>query len=107
MLELIGWNVGMSTLAAILLVAGALIFGVIAQLIGEVRFGYEWVFTAVAALVGGWLGSEAFGTFSTWGPVFEDLYIVSALIGGFIVGGVVDFVVRRSTGGAYFEPRPI
>lgn len=107
MLELFGWNFGMTLLAGILLVVGALALGAIAQYVGQVRIGYEWVFTAAAALVGGWLGSEAFGTLSTWGPVFDDLYILPALIGGFIVGGVVDFVVRRYTGGVYFEPRPI
>jgi uncharacterized membrane protein YeaQ/YmgE (transglycosylase-associated protein family) len=107
MLELIGWNVGMTATAAILLVLGAAILGAVAQLIGRVEVGYEWIFTAVAALVGGWFGSEAFGTLSAWGPVFEDLYILPALMGGVVLGGVVDIVVRRSTGGHYLEPRPI
>jgi len=107
MLDLLGWNVGMTPVAAILLVLGALIFGAIAQVIGRVVVGYEWIFTAVAALVGGWIGSEALGTLSTWGPVFDDLYVLPAVIGGVILGGLVDVIVRRSTGGAYFEPRPI
>jgi len=107
MLDLFGWNVGMTPIAAILLVLGALIFGAIAQVIGRVVVGYEWIFTAVAALAGGWIGSEALGALSTWGPVFDDLYVLPAVIGGVILGGVVDVIVRRSTGGAYFEPRPI
>jgi uncharacterized membrane protein YeaQ/YmgE (transglycosylase-associated protein family) len=107
MLDLFGWNVGMTPVAAILLVLGALIFGAIAQVIGRVVVGYEWIFTAVAALAGGWIGSEALGALSTWGPVFDDLYVLPAVIGGAILGGVVDVIVRRSTGGAYFEPRPI
>jgi len=107
MLDLFGWNVGMTPIAAILLVLGALIFGAIAQVIGRVVVGYEWIFTAVAALAGGWIGSEALGALSTWGPVFDDLYVLPAVIGGAILGGVVDVIVRRSTGGAYFEPRPI
>lgn len=107
MFEPFGWNVGMSALATILLFVGALVFGAIAQYIGHVRFGYEWVFTAVAALVGAWFGSEAFGTLSTLGLEFEGLYIVPALIGGIVVGGVVDFIVRRYTHGYYLEPRPI
>ena len=68
MLELGNWNVGMSTLAAVLLVAGALLVGAIAQFIGDGRAGYHWAVVALATLVGGWLGSEAFGTFSTWAP---------------------------------------
>ncbi len=49
MLELIGWDVGMSTFAAVLLVVGALIIGVLAYLIGEMTFGYEWATTGLAA----------------------------------------------------------
>jgi uncharacterized membrane protein YeaQ/YmgE (transglycosylase-associated protein family) len=107
MLDLFGWNVGMTGVAALMLVLGALILGAIAQIIGRVVVGYEWIFTALAALVGGWIGSEALGTLSTWGPVFDDLYILPALIGGIVLGGLVDVVVRRSTGGSYLEPRPI
>lgn len=109
MLELIGWNVGMTLVAAVLLVIGALVIGAIAQYIGRVVIGYEWVFTAVAALVGGWLGSEAFGTLSAWGPVFDGLYILPALIGGVVLGAATDAVVRYATGGTYLEPhaRPI
>lgn len=107
-LVLIEWNVGMSALAAIVLVLGALILGGITQFIGEPRIGFEWLFPAAAVLVGGWLGSEAFGTASTWGPAFEGLYIVPALIGGVILGAVVDVIVRYLSGGSYtHEPRPI
>jgi uncharacterized membrane protein YeaQ/YmgE (transglycosylase-associated protein family) len=81
MFEPFGWNVGMTPIAAILLVLGALIFGAIAQVIGRVVVGYEWIFTAVAALVGAWIGSEALGTLSTWGPEFEGLYVLPAVIG--------------------------
>jgi uncharacterized membrane protein YeaQ/YmgE (transglycosylase-associated protein family) len=108
MLELIGWDVGMSGFAALLLVIGALLLGAVPQFIGEARIGYEWVFTAVAVLVGGWLGSEAFGALSTWGAEFEGLFILPALIGGVVLGGIVDIVTRYVTGGSYtHEPRPI
>jgi uncharacterized membrane protein YeaQ/YmgE (transglycosylase-associated protein family) len=107
-LVIVEWNVGMSALAAILLVVGALVIGAISQFIGEPRIGFEWLFTAAGVLVGGWLGSEAFGTASTWGPEFEGLYILPALIGGVILGAVVDVIVRFATGGTYtHEPRPI
>lgn len=82
--------------------------GVIAQFIGETRTGYEWLIAGIAALVGGWLGSEAFGTVSTWGPEVENFFVLPALIGGVVVGGVVDAVVRTLTGGSFVaHARPI
>lgn len=107
MLELIGWDVGMTLFEVIVLILFALVFGAIAQFIGRTNIGYEWILAAMGALVGGWLGSEAFGTVSTWGPVIDGLYLVPALIGGVILGTVVDAVARLWTGGAYLEPRPI
>ena len=108
MLDLFGWDVGMSTLAAVLLVVGALVIGVIPQFIGDVTVGWEWAATAVAALVGGYLGSEALGTLSTWGPVFEGLYIVPALIGAVVLGAVMDAALRYTTEGSYtHSARPI
>lgn len=109
MLDLFGWDVGMSLFAAILLIAGGLLIGVLASMIGEVRVGWEWAATAAAALVGGYLGSEALGGASTWGPVFEGLYIVPAIIGGLVLGVFVDALSRYSTAGSYVrhEARPI
>lgn len=101
MLEIVNWNVGMSTLAGVLLIAGALLIGVIAQFIGEVKVAFHWAVVALAALVGGWLGSEALGTLSTWGPEFEGLYIVPAILGGLILGTIADVVARYSTEGSY------
>ncbi|HET7142156.1 MAG TPA: GlsB/YeaQ/YmgE family stress response membrane protein [Candidatus Limnocylindria bacterium] len=106
MLELIGWNVGMNLGEAVLLVAGALVIGAIAQYIGRPGFGYDWLFTAAAALVGGWIGSEAFGTLSTWGPAFDGLYLLPALIGAVVLGGVVDALSRTVAGGTY-APNPV
>lgn len=108
MLDLFGWDVGMSASAAILLVLGAMILGVITHFIGDVMTGWEGPVAALAALVGGWLGSEAFGTFSTWGYAFEGLYVVPALIGGIVLGFVVDAIVRSLTQGSYaHHARPI
>ena len=108
MLELIGWNLGMSSLAAFFLIVGAIVIGVIAQLVGEVRLGWEWAATAAAALVGGYLGSEALGALSTVGPAFEGLYVVTAIVGGIVLGAAVDAILRSSTRGSYMhESRPI
>jgi uncharacterized membrane protein YeaQ/YmgE (transglycosylase-associated protein family) len=108
MLELFGWQIGMDWAGVLLLVGGALVLGVIAQFIGETRTGYEWLIAGIAALAGGWLGSEAFGTLSTWGPDVGSLYLLPALIGGVVLGGVIDAVVRTMTGGSFVtHPRPI
>lgn len=108
MLDLFGWDVGMSTIAALLLVVGALVIGGAAHVIGEVTLGYEWAITGLAALVGGYLASEAFAGLSTWGPVFEGLYVLPAVIGAIIVGGIVDAIVRMATQGSYtHQARPI
>ncbi|HET8571623.1 MAG TPA: hypothetical protein VFN14_07015 [Candidatus Limnocylindria bacterium] len=108
MLELFDWNVGMSGIAVILLIAGALVLGAVPLFVGEPKTGYEWLVSAAAVLVGGWLGSEAFGSLSTFGPAFDGLYLVTALIGGIVLGVVVDAAVRYMTGGSYTHaPRPV
>lgn len=108
MLDLFGWDVGMSTLAAVLLVGGAVVIGIASYFIGEVHVGYEGFTTGLAALVGGYLGSEAFGTWSTWGWEIQGLFVFPAVIGAIILGSVVDFLVRRTTEGTYSrELRPI
>jgi uncharacterized membrane protein YeaQ/YmgE (transglycosylase-associated protein family) len=107
MLDLFGWDVGMSTAAAAILLVGALVIGGITQIIGETR-AFHWLPVAAGAFLGGYLGSEAFGSLSTWGPEFEGLYIVPALIGGAIVGAIVDGLTRYAAHETYVsEPRPI
>ena len=108
MLDLFGWDVGMSTFAALLLVVGALLIGVIAQFIGDVNVSWEWAVIGIAALVGGYLGSEAFGSVRRGGPEIDGFFVLPALIGAVIVGGVVDVVVRMTTAGSYVhQARPI
>jgi uncharacterized membrane protein YeaQ/YmgE (transglycosylase-associated protein family) len=108
MLELFDWNVGMSGIAVILLIAGALVLGALPLFVGEPKTGYEWLVSAAAVLVGGWLGSEAFGSLSTFGPAFDGLYLVTALIGGIVLGVIVDAATRYATGGSYTHaPRPV
>ena len=108
MVDFFGWQIGMDWIGLLLLVGGALVVGVIAQFIGETRTGYEWLIAGIGALVGGWIASESFGTLSTWGPAVAGFYVLPALIGGVVLGGVVDAVARTMTGGSYVaHPRPI
>ena len=45
---------------------------------------------------------------STWGPEIDGFFVLPALIGAVIVGGVVDVVVRMTTAGSYVhQARPI
>ena len=108
MLDLLGWDVGMSLLAALLLIATSLVIGGLASLVGEVRMRGEWALTSVGALVGGWLGSEALGAASTWGPEFQGWFILPSIIGAVVVGAIVDVITRLATHGSYTaHPRPI
>ena len=107
MLDLFGWDVGMSTAAAAILLVGALVIGGITQIIGETR-AFHWLPVAAGAFLGGYLGSEAFGSLSTWGPEFEGLYIVPALIGAGILGAIVDGLTRYAAHESYLpEPGPV
>ena len=108
MLALFGWNVGMSGFAVIVLIAGAVVLGAVPLFIGSARTGYEWLFSSVGVLVGGWLGSEAFGGLSTFGPAYDGLYLLPALAGGTILGALVDVAVRYVNAGSYTAAsRPI
>lgn len=101
MLDLFGWDVGMSALAAVLLVLGALVIGASTYAVGRVAVGYEGLVTGTAALVGGYVGSEALGRISTWGPSFEGLYVLPAVIAAVVLGSVVDALLRYATDGTY------
>lgn len=84
-----------------ILVAGSLIFGGIAQLIGETRTGYEWLVDAIGAAIGALVASEFIIAWQALGPVVDGLAIVPALIGGLVVGLVVEIATRLITGGHY------
>jgi uncharacterized membrane protein YeaQ/YmgE (transglycosylase-associated protein family) len=108
MLELIGWNAGMTGSAVALLFVAAIVVGVLVQNIGKASFDYEWVVTGVAAFIGGWLGSEALGAASTWGPEWEGMYLVPAFIGAIVLAGLLSVALRYVSGGTQVShPRPI
>jgi len=85
----------------LVLLAGALLFGVLAQLIGETRTGYEWLVDGIAAAVGALVASEFIISARTWEPVWDGLALVPALIGGIVVGVVIELATRYLTGGRY------
>ena len=90
----------------ILLSVGAIVFGGVAQLIGETRTGFEWLVVAIAAGVGALFASEFIVAWQTFQPVWDGLALVPALIGGLVVGVVVEMTTRYVTGGTY-SGRPI
>jgi uncharacterized membrane protein YeaQ/YmgE (transglycosylase-associated protein family) len=91
----------MGVLGWVVLIVGALLFGVIAQFVGETRTGFEWLVDAIAAGVGAVVASEFITAWRATGPVFEGLAIVPALIGGLVLGLIVEVATRYATGGTY------
>lgn len=85
----------MGTTGFIVLLAGALVLGIIVQYVGQARSGFDWLVTAVAAAVGSYVASEWLGGASTWGPQLDGLYILPALIGAIVLGAVVEYAARR------------
>jgi uncharacterized membrane protein YeaQ/YmgE (transglycosylase-associated protein family) len=85
----------------LVLLAGALLFGVIAQFVGETRTGYEWLVDGIAAALGAVIASEFIISARTFEPVWDGLAIVPAIIGGLVVGIVVELITRSATGGRY------
>jgi uncharacterized membrane protein YeaQ/YmgE (transglycosylase-associated protein family) len=85
----------------LLLIVGAALFGIAAQLIGETPNSFEWVVDGIAAGVGALVASEFIVAWQATGPVFDGLAIVPALVGGLAVGLVVAFATRFVTGGRF------
>jgi uncharacterized membrane protein YeaQ/YmgE (transglycosylase-associated protein family) len=84
-----------------LMVAAALIFGIVAQYIGETHTGYEWLVDAVAFFAGALIASEFVTAWRTIEPVWDQMALVPALLGGLVLGIVVELVTRFATGGRY------
>ncbi len=93
--------------AAISLVVGAVVLGVVLQLIGDVRFGYEWVITAVAAFAGGFVCTEWITAFREVDPVWDSMAVIPAVGGLLVVGVVVDAILRFATHGSYIHHVPV
>ncbi len=83
---------------AVVIVA-ALILGALVQLYLRPKTPYEWVIAGAGAGVGAWLASEI--TWTQWftgltdlGPQFDGLLIIPAVIGGLVLGAIVEGVAR-------------
>ncbi|HEX5013074.1 MAG TPA: hypothetical protein VFV72_02860 [Candidatus Limnocylindrales bacterium] len=85
----------------LLLIAGAILFGVAAQFIGQAETRFEWLADAIAAGIGGLVASEFVVAWRTFEPVVDGLALVPAIAGGLVVGIVVAVATRRLTGGTY------
>jgi uncharacterized membrane protein YeaQ/YmgE (transglycosylase-associated protein family) len=86
---------------ALTLIVGAIVFGVVAQFVGETRTGYEWLVDAIGAGIGALVASEFMIAWQAVEPVFDGLALAPALIGGLVVGLVVEVATRLMTGGTY------
>src|SRR6186997_2014070 len=84
-----------------ILIVGSLIFGGVAQFVGETRTGFEWLVDALAAGIGALVASEFIVSWQTAGPVVDGLALVPALVGGLVVGLAVEIGTRLLTGGHY------
>jgi len=82
-----------------LLIVGAVIFGVVAQFIGQTRSGFEWVVAGIAAGFGALFASEFIVAWQAFEPVWDGLALVPALLGGLVVGIVVEVATRYLTVG--------
>jgi uncharacterized membrane protein YeaQ/YmgE (transglycosylase-associated protein family) len=101
MIEILGFQIGMTWLGLAVIAVGAIVLGLIGQFFGTVETRFEWLPDAVAAFIGGFIASEALGSLSTWGPEWEGVFLAPAIIGAVVLLLVVDMVVRWGTGGSF------
>jgi uncharacterized membrane protein YeaQ/YmgE (transglycosylase-associated protein family) len=85
----------------LVLIFGALVFGAAAQMVGEPRAGFEWLGDAIAAGVGALAASELIGAWRALEPTWDGLALMPALLGGVVVGLIVELATRYFTGGSY------
>jgi uncharacterized membrane protein YeaQ/YmgE (transglycosylase-associated protein family) len=96
-ITLVGWA---------LLIGGSLVFRVIVQFVGRTETGWEWLVGAIAAFVGAVFASELVTAWTTIEPIWEGVALLPALVGGLVVGILVDLGTRFVTGGSPFH-RPM
>lgn len=79
----------------ILLLVGALLLDILHRTMHHAAPMSEWLTIAVAAAIGGFIGSEWLGVASTWGPQVNGLYLIPALIAGVITSAIAEQVMRN------------
>lgn len=85
---------------AVVLVA-ALVFGIAAQFIGDTRTGLEWLIDAIAFALGAIVASEFVIGWRAIDPVWDNLALIPAVLGGLVLGVIVEVATRLLTGGNY------
>ena len=85
----------MGFLGLILLLVGALLLGILHRAMHRTAPTSEWLAIAVAAAIGGLIGSEWLGVASAWGPQVNGLYLAPALIAGVIVSALAEQLIRK------------
>jgi uncharacterized membrane protein YeaQ/YmgE (transglycosylase-associated protein family) len=90
----------------VVVLVAALVFGVAAQVIGETRTGYEWLVDGIAFALGAIIASEFVIEWRAIEPVWDGLALLPAVIGGVVLGVIVEIIVRYGTGGRYLTHRP-
>jgi hypothetical protein len=96
-----------TALGVIAIALASVLYGLALALIGDVRVGYEWLLTALAAFLGAFIASE-YLTMQSFAPVWEGIALVPAIIGGAVVGFMVDLITRFASGGSLTHgPHPV
>ena len=90
----------------LVVLAGAIVLGVVLYLIGRAGTSFEWLITAVGAAIGAVVLSEFVTSFQTFEPVWDGLALIPALAGGLVVGAIAAVITRYVTGGAFLEGTP-
>ncbi len=84
----------MDTWGYVILIAGAVVIGLVAQFGIRRLFGYEWVLTAIGAGVGGFIASEYdLASLGKWGTEVSGLAIFPAILGALVVAAVIEIVL--------------
>ena len=84
----------MGGLALMLVIVAGIVLGVLVQMIGVTRSGYDGLITGIAVVGGAIVAGQWLGGVSTWGPQFDGLYLLPALVGGIVLGVIADLAVR-------------
>ena len=92
-------NMGLG--AWVVVIVAALVFGLVAQFVGEAHTGYEWFVDAAAFGLGAVAASEFIIGARAIEPVWDNLALIPAIGGGLVVGLVVEVATRLITGGTY------